>query len=181
MNRPERRVDAPEHRFRERGMRAPNGLAWIVAGGAVVLVIIALAFGVRSLGNGDRPTEVSRVFSPIIGGLRLSSAEDEATVAPVAPVVMTPVASIPGSSPALEWEAGRTATAKAEVVRLHADADPNSTLLDTYARGATFEVMEPSGDYEGYPVRFGSGAWVRLRAEDGLVGWANISDLSLMP
>ena len=32
-------------------------------------------------------------------------------------------------------------------------------------------VVEPSGDFAGYPVDIDGVSWVRVRADDGLVGW----------
>jgi hypothetical protein len=156
-------------------------LVWIVVGGAVLLVAIALAIGVRSLGNGDHPRVADQVLSPIVGGVALHSDDRANTISPLRVQPLPADGTVPGSSPALEWDAGQAAIAKAATLRLYADADPNSPLLDAYVAGTRFEVLEPSGEYDSYPVRHGGAAWVRVRAEDGLVGWAEIDGLTLMP
>jgi hypothetical protein len=43
---------------------------------------------------------------------------------------------------------------------------------------ASFVVIEPGGDYTGYPVEVDTVRWYRVRAEDGLVGWAMADGLA---
>jgi hypothetical protein len=62
-------------------------------------------------------------------------------------------------------------------LRLHADAMRSSLVLEAYPAGATFTVIEPSGDYAGYPVEQSGEHWYRLQAEDGLVGWAMVDTI----
>lgn len=66
-------------------------------------------------------------------------------------------------------------------VQLYADADMGALFLDSYARGGTFVVVEPTGDFEAYPVVVERHQWVRVRAADGLVGWAQAVELELAP
>jgi hypothetical protein len=56
-------------------------------------------------------------------------------------------------------------------VEIYADAAPNALLLDSVGAGIALEVLDPSGDFESYPVEAGGYGWVRVRAADGLVGW----------
>ena len=65
-----------------------------------------------------------------------------------------------------------------ERVSLHAEASVDALVLDTYGAGVELEVLEPAGDALEYPVVADNHGWVRVRANDGLVGWAMTDDLS---
>jgi hypothetical protein len=56
---------------------------------------------------------------------------------------------------------------------VYAEPDRAALRLAEYAAGSRFTVVEPDGDYTAYPVEAGGQRWYRLRAEDGLVGWAS--------
>jgi hypothetical protein len=51
-------------------------------------------------------------------------------------------------------------------------------VLEEYPAGATFTVIEPSGVYTSYPIAVEGRSWYRLRAADGLVGWAIIEGVT---
>jgi hypothetical protein len=70
---------------------------------------------------------------------------------------------------------------RTERVQLFADAGAHSPFLDSYARGGTFLVVEPTGDYDGYPIIVNETHWVRVRAPDGLVGWTPVNLLEKAP
>lgn len=59
------------------------------------------------------------------------------------------------------------------------DASPSAGVMETYATGAAFDVLEPVDPFDSYPVNVGDIAWLRVRAEDGLVGWINASHVSI--
>ena len=99
------------------------------------------------------PTSTPRAVSPL-------------HVPAVAPVVVAPGDGLRG---------------EANGVRLYADADPNAAVLEAAAVLAGLTVVEPSGDFEDYPIlRFGHN-WARVRAADGLVGWVIIDNLERVP
>lgn len=56
-------------------------------------------------------------------------------------------------------------------VAVYADALNGAALLDTYGAGVPLTVIEPSGDVGDYPVVVDGVSWLRVRAQDGLVGW----------
>lgn len=66
-------------------------------------------------------------------------------------------------------------------LRLQAAASSGSAVLDVYPPGAIFTVIEPSGSYTGYPVQVEGRTWYRLKASDGLVGWALIDEIKVQP
>lgn len=66
----------------------------------------------------------------------------------------------------------------AAAVRMYADAATSSLVLDRFDPGALFTVVEPSGDYGAYPVENQGEGWVRVRSDDGLVGWVRVADVA---
>lgn len=60
---------------------------------------------------------------------------------------------------------------------MFADADPNALIYNMYEPGTTLTVVEPTGDYQGYPVEKFGISWVRVRDPVGLVGWVDRSIL----
>ena len=62
---------------------------------------------------------------------------------------------------------------------LYADASATATPLVTYnAAPLDLVVIEPSGDYAGYPVENEGQQWYRLRDENGLVGWVSTATIA---
>ncbi len=62
---------------------------------------------------------------------------------------------------------------------LYADASTTATPLVTYnAAPLDLVVIEPSGDYAGYPVENEGQQWYRLRDENGLVGWVSTATIA---
>lgn len=68
----------------------------------------------------------------------------------------------------------------AETLLLYADADRGAAVMNQYAAATEFTVLEPSGNYSTYPVLQAEAEWYRLRAADGLVGWATAERLALV-
>ncbi len=64
---------------------------------------------------------------------------------------------------------------------LYADATATAMLMKSYAAATEFTVIEPSGEYDSYPVVSSEQQWYRVRAADGLVGWAIAEQLAPLP
>ena len=62
---------------------------------------------------------------------------------------------------------------------LYADAGRNSLVLDELIEGATLLISEPSGEYSTYPVAKEGQLWVRVRSQDGLIGWVDANLLTI--
>ena len=100
---------------------------------------------------------------------------DEATVEPAATATATtrptatarPTAVV--DAPVLA--AGDMVGAVEGRVEIYADASLDALVLDSFGTGVELEVLDPSGDYETYPVEVDGHGWARVRAADGLVGW----------
>ncbi len=75
------------------------------------------------------------------------------------------------SGPPQVFDIGAMVSASAGRVELHADVAIDAPILDSVGPGVALVVLPPSGDYEIYPVVIDGISWVRVRAEDGLVGW----------
>jgi len=65
------------------------------------------------------------------------------------------------------------------VVRVYPEADPRAQAMGEYGAAALFTVIEPGGDYAGYPVEISEVRWYRVRAADGLVGWVMADGLEM--
>jgi len=62
-------------------------------------------------------------------------------------------------------------------VGVYTDAAQSAAIMEIYAQGALFTVMEPGADYASYPVFVDGLSWVRVRAGDGLAGWVPVEGL----
>ena len=121
-------------------------------------------------GDDETPTATvdEGLLTPRTGGLVLATetpARPTATQQPATPT--PPVLAI-----------GQTVAVEERSLRLYADASGVAPVLEEYPAGATFTVIEPSGVYTGYPVAVEGRSWYRLRAADGLVGWAIIEGVT---
>ena len=91
-----------------------------------------------------------------------------------------PTAQSGGEGGPLELiEPGSRVVGQARVLILRVAASPSSSIMDTYGIGAEFEVLEPTDGTESYPVLVNGVAWIRVRAEDGLVGWVGVDDVQV--
>lgn len=75
---------------------------------------------------------------------------------------------------------GATVQNRAGTIVIYAEPNTEGLVLDQYAAGVMLTVLEPGGDFAGYPVEAAGAAWVRVRAADGLVGWTPAPGLSLV-
>jgi hypothetical protein len=83
----------------------------------------------------------------------------------------------PADAAAIIFGAGDTVLAR-DVLRVYPDANPRAQAMGEYRAPASFVVIEPGGDYTDYPVEVDTVRWYRVRAEDGLVGWAMADGLA---
>ena len=98
---------------------------------------------------------------------------DEATVEPAATATRQPTAT-PRPTAVVDapvLAAGDMVGAVEGRVEIYADASLDALVLDSFGTGVELEVLDPSGDYETYPVEVDGHGWARVRAADGLVGW----------
>jgi len=76
--------------------------------------------------------------------------------------------------------AGDVIAAGTAALALHLEAGTDSPVMEVYAAGAQFVVLEPAGDVPSYPALVNGRKWVRVRAGDGLVGWIPL-DAAVLP
>jgi hypothetical protein len=88
---------------------------------------------------------------------------------PVQPAVGE--ASLPPGPPPPLQAGQELAVVGVDLFRLYADADLKAPVLNVYAAGDTFNVIEPGGAITAYPVIRDGRTWYRIQAADGLVGW----------
>ncbi len=143
---------------------------WLTA--LLLLGLLALLFWVLYRGFAGRGPELSNApqATPAAGGMVV-----EATAAVTGTTSGAGDAAVPSSEPTKPagLQPGQTVAAgSAGELRLYSDASSTSPIRDVYAAGALFTVLEPSGQYTAYPVVVNDQQWYRVRAADGLVGWA---------
>lgn len=140
-----------------------------------LLMILGLALLIQACDDDDRPPReenraggmVMTTETPAAEGEVAAPAADAPTEAPAEP---TPTPEPPPLG------VGQIVTSTAQI-RLYADATTSSAVLEVYESPALFSVMEPSAEYDQYPVASASGVWYRVRAADGLAGWAKADAL----
>jgi|GEM_PF-2300033 len=65
-----------------------------------------------------------------------------------------------------------------EGLRLYAMASLDAPTREVYNPGDSFRLVEPGSDFERYPVEVDGISWMRIRDENGLLGWADSSLLT---
>ena len=129
------------------------------------LVTVLLLAALLLLQACNRENEQSEA-TPASGGI--VEATEQGQAAP--PVVEAAAAATSAPAP-VPFAVGQALTAMQEVT-LFAARDSASLVLEEYAPGSSFTVLEPNDGFDAYPVNNGGAAWVRVRAADGLAGWA---------
>jgi len=126
--------------------------------GFPLVIVVAVA----ACGGADEENSTPTVaVTPAAGGM----------VLPAAVAVPTATVEVVSLSP------GQLLIAIDEL-RLYADANRQAIVMNQYGASTQFTLLAPSGDYLDYPVTVEGADWVRLRADDGLVGWAPADELT---
>ncbi len=133
--------------------------------------LVALLIGLLLLtACGRHAPAVEVEMTPVAGGM---VTPNEAAADDAATVDVAEAAGVPEVASVL-FVGQRVTVTLPDGVTLRADAADDALILQRYAVGEALEVVEPSGDYEDYPITIGGQEWVRVRAGDGLVGWLPI-------
>lgn len=139
-------------------------------------------------GNEPAPTATPPAIAVESGGMALTAAVTPAATASGSPAAhdssaatqattASAEATTAAASPTAVLEPGAKVTAAGKL-RLYADPDASAQRLAQYPADAVFVVVEPTGEFKAYPVENGGARWYRLRAADGLVGWAMANGLA---
>ena len=137
----------------------------------VTVLLVAALVLLQACGRNEAPATAT----PRAGGVIVAdqsdaggNATDAGANAPInAPTaVPTPVV----------YTVGALITASAPV-SIYATAASSSSVLEVYGGGSAFTILEPNDQFSSYPVTSGGASWVRVRATDGLAGWAKADAL----
>jgi len=150
-------------------------LIWLL----IALLILPLGFAVWSVYQNSQSGQTieSELITPEAGGMVVATAPTTDIVALTSESRATIGVAETDSTPNLQ--PGQTVAAgAASGLRLYTEPRLDSPVMDVYGEGALFTVVEPSGEYGTYPVGDSEREWYRLRAADGLVGWAILDGLT---
>ena len=75
------------------------------------------------------------------------------------------------------FEPGENVVSQVSDLPLRMESSASSSIMEAYRVGAEFEVLEPANAAAPYPVMAEGVGWIRVRAEDGLVGWVVVDDV----
>lgn len=126
---------------------------------------LLLAFSIAACGGDEESTATPVDATPAAGGM----------VLPTAAVDQAPATAIP--TPALVI-GDALQVLPDQQLRLYTDATTDALVMNVYASGERFTLLDASGDYAAYPVEQAGRRWYRLRAADGLVGWGDAAQLA---
>lgn len=129
---------------------------------ALIMALLLAACG------GDEPATPTSEATPAAGGMVMPTVAGDASQTATATVA---AATAPTVAVAALFIGDAVEVLPEQEFRLYMDATGSAMVMNIYAPGERFTVLDPSGDYAIYPVERDGGLWYRLRAPDGLVGW----------
>lgn len=143
-------------------------------GGLILaLFLLGAALLLQACDNNRRPRE-----EPRSGGLVLTTEtpapETDASSGAAGGTAPTKEPSTPTPTPLptpVPLAVGERVIGAAQV-RLYAAPSSTAAVLEVYEPGAIFTVMESDVESDAYPILIAGKAWYRVRAADGLAGWA---------
>lgn len=137
----------------------------------VSVLLIALLVFLQACGR----NEATATETPRAGGVVV---EEQAVDTAASPADSTGLAEVvpPAAPTPVVFTVGTVITAGTQVT-IFATAASSSSVLEVYGSGTPFTVLEPNESYSAYPVSNGGASWVRVRAVDGLAGWAKADAL----
>lgn len=161
----------------ESAPRRPGFLAWVAGGVVLVLIALALLWGITGIGRVEpTPTPTPTLVTVF---------RATPTATPLAGAVITPTASLPITSteaaptpapivPAQIRVGGqvRIVNADPEGISVRFGPGQNNQRMTTLHDGMELTVMEPPAGYtDPYPTTADGFTWWRIRMDDGAIGW----------
>ena len=134
------------------------------------MVTIFFLAAYLNAGFTTEPTTTADATSSIIIGGTASPNEVELADASVSASVLDPGEMLPGDKVQVVNDS--------TITRLYSDANHDALVMDQLTSGEFLIVIEPSSEYDTYPVENEGKHWIRVRAVDGLVGWVDASTLT---
>jgi hypothetical protein len=152
------------------------------SGSPVEPVPVATTFGrFRATQPAETPATLRTTEMPTATGVPTETATPTATATPTPTaqptMTATATATTVENSDLESLVPGSVVVGRVSVLVLHTEASKSSLVMETYVSGTEFEVLEPLHNSGSYPVVVDGGRWIRVRAEDGLVGWVAVEDI----
>ncbi len=138
----------------------------------VTLLLIGALLALQACGRNDAPA----TETPRAGGVVVDE-EAAGEPSPESGTVAAPAEQPTAAPTPVIYTIGSVITAGTQIA-IFATAASSSSVLEVYSGGTPFTVLEPNESYTTYPVTNGGASWVRVRAGDGLAGWAKAESLS---
>ena len=141
-----------------------NGFRTGLAAGVVATLLTGAAVFEYWIYGADQVASLT----PQTGGMELSETSN-----------MSPSADQPAAEPTStpnSIDVGDFATSF-DKIRIYDEPDTVALVLNEYSSISRFVVVEPGSQFAFYPVTNLGENWIRVRADDGLVGWAMIDHL----
>ncbi len=153
----------------------PRGLFWLIL---FLLTLLAALIIWLTVGFGlNRGPSVGNLMQiePIAGGIVIPqptavapSAIDDIVLDGSVPPELLELVFVPEQPVLITNQA---TSGSAGQMPVYAEPRLDSDIRNIYPSGTVLTVLEPSGDYGGYPIEIEGLSWVRVRDSSGLVGW----------
>jgi len=137
----------------------------------VTILLFASLVLLQACGREDAPATAT----PRAGGV-VVDVQAEGNAAGTESEASAPVDAPPPTPTPFVFTVGTVVTATTPL-SMYASAASASNVLEVYSSGTPFTVLEPNDQFTAYPVANGGASCMRLRAADGLAGWAKADAL----
>lgn len=155
----------------------PNqrGLFWLILFLLMLLLFLIIWLTIGFGWNRNPSVGNLTLIEPIAGGVIIPdptpvvpAALDNIVLDGVVPPELRGLVFLPEQPVVITNQA---TSGSADQMPIVAEPRLGATVLDVHPAGTILTVLEPTGDYSGYPLEIDGVSWVRVRDSSGLIGW----------